>query len=160
MKGWQNSNSIEKLKAKGMVVDYAQQKNNRSIVVKENVELLGKVKRSNLHEESDLQISCVESYRLIYPRLKMRLFSIPNGGWRNAISAKIMLAEGCMPGVSDLFLAIPKGKFHGMWIEMKITTGRLSDYQIQFIKEMQLDYYCVVCRSEEEFLREVKEYLA
>lgn len=161
MRGWENINSLEKLKARGMVQDFTYQPKNRSIVVEENTLLLKKVKRKMKHEESDLQIKCVETFRMVYPKLRYRLFSIPNGGFRNAITAAIMNAEGSLPGVSDLFLSIPdfKNKRGGMYIEMKTDTGRLSEYQIAFIKEMQADYKCVVVRSVEGFLREVKEYL-
>ncbi len=121
--------------------------------------LLKRVRRQMKHEESDLQINCVKAFRLVYPRLKMRLFSIPNGGYRNAITASILVAEGSYPGVLDLMLAIPKRNWAGLFIEMKATKGRLSDAQIAFIKEIQDDYCCVVCRTVEQFLNEVKNYL-
>ncbi len=70
-------------------------------------------------------------------------------------------------GVLDLFLAVSKynyrGKygvnFGGMFIECKSTTGRLSEYQIQFIKDVQNDYRCIVIRTVEEFMKEIENYL-
>lgn len=118
-----------------------------------------KMRKAMTHEESELQQNCVKTFQLMYPKLKLRLFSIPNGSYRTAITAAILKAEGCTPGVPDVFLAVPKKQYGGMFIEFKTTTGRLSVYQIQFIKEVRNDYYCVVIRSVEEFLREIKKYL-
>lgn len=146
---------IEKLKNSGLKVTGLDAQN----IQHENKELFKKVKREMRHEESDLQQRCVETFRLIYPKLKMRLFSIPNGGYRSALEASIMNGEGSMPGVSDLILAVPRKDFGAMFIEVKTPTGRLSPYQVRFIKEMQNDYMCVVIKSVEEFLKEVKEYL-
>lgn len=157
MKGWQNSNSIEKLKAKGMLVDYSDQPNNRSILVKENVELLQKVKRSNRHEESDLQINCVKTFGLMYPKLAKRLIFIPNDGERN--NGKKYQDMGLCKGACDLVLLVPKNAKGALFIEVKAAKGRLSEYQVQFIKEMRDDYRCVIVRSVEQFLYEIKTYL-
>lgn len=158
MKGW-DLNSLEKLKAKGMVAVFNE--STRSIIVKENTEMLKKVKRSNRHEESDLQINCVETFRLIYPKYRWRLFAIPNGGKRGAMEAARLVKEGVLPGALDLFLAVPRPekKAYGLFIEMKTQTGRLSEHQVNFINEIKEDYAIVVCRSVEGFLREVGEYL-
>ena len=45
------------------------------------------------------------------------LFAIPNGGERNIIVAARMKKEGVRAGVPDLFLAAPKGGFHGLLTE-------------------------------------------
>lgn len=71
--------------------------------------------------ESTEQQAVVSWFNLAYP--KYRLISIPNGqmiGGRNkfALIAKYK-AEGLTPGVSDLFLCVPKNGFHGLWLEMK-----------------------------------------
>ena len=51
-------------------------------------------------------------------RLKMS-FAIPNGGERNKIVASRMKAEGVRQGVADVFVPIPCGQYHGLWIEFK-----------------------------------------
>lgn len=156
------SNDIENLRKRGMVATSSGLKYN---IIEST--LLKKVKRNNRHEESDLQINCLETFRLIYPKYRYKLFAIPNGGRRDSREGERMVREGVLKGCLDLFLAIPRYNFGdkygvnfgGMWIEIKTSTGRLSDYQIQFIKEMQSDYQCCIVRSVEEFLKEVKEYL-
>lgn len=152
MRGWETSH-IEKLKARGMVV------NANPVIKNPDHKLLKQVRAKMKFTESDLQINCVETFRLIYPRLKMRLFMIPNAGYRNAIQASIMHRQGSLPGISDLMLAIPKNGYGGLFIEIKTATGKLSEYQKRFIEEMGNDYRCIVVSSVEEFLYEVKNYL-
>ena len=63
-----------------------------------------------------------------YPALRL-LIAIPNGGWfKNEAYAKSMLGMGLTPGVSDVFLPVPRIKhqcersltyYHGCWIELK-----------------------------------------
>jgi hypothetical protein len=62
----------------------------------------------------------------LYPELASPLlFAIPNGGSRGdtAQSARIqggkLKAEGVKPGVSDLFLAVPRGGYAGFFLELK-----------------------------------------
>jgi hypothetical protein len=90
----------------------------------------------------------------------MVLFSIPNGGKRSAITAKIMKAEGQMSGVADLFLMYPHHGYHGLWIELKTDKGRQNENQKIFqTKAEQFGYkYCIV-KSFEEFITTITEYL-
>jgi len=51
-----------------------------------------------------------------------------------------MKAEGLRPGVSDLFLAIPKGKYNGFFIEMKksgSTKSSVRENQLEFMADMR-----------------------
>lgn len=112
------------------------------------------------HVESTIQIACVKWFRYQYNHLRRLLFAVPNGGYRNPITASIMKAEGAMAGVADLLLLVPNANFHGLCIEMKTPKGRQADTQ----KEWQADvekqgYKYVVCRSVDDFRKEVNEYL-
>lgn len=60
------------------------------------------------HLESDLQIKCVQWFRLTYPKLRYLLFSVPNGGLRSLRTAQMLKAEGALAGVSDLILLLPR----------------------------------------------------
>lgn len=52
------------------------------------------------------------------PRFKW-VHAIPNGGERNKIVASRMKSEGVRSGVADVFLPIPCGQWHGLYIEFK-----------------------------------------
>ena len=110
------------------------------------------------HIESSLQINCVRWFRYEHP--DMVLFSIPNGGKRSAITAKIMKAEGQLPGVADLFLMYPHNEYHGLWIEMKTIKGKQSEHQLNFQrKAIDFGYQYQIAHSFEEFVSIVTNYL-
>jgi hypothetical protein len=75
------------------------------------------------------QVLTVAWFRATYPHLAQLLFAIPNGGKRNPATAALLKAEGVVPGIPDLFLAVPVGKQHGLFIEMKNSTGSASKAQ-------------------------------
>ena len=112
--------------------------------------------------EHVLQVGCVNWYRLSYPKQAHLLFAIPNGGWRNATTAAKLKAEGVLAGVPDLFLAIPRGEFHGLWIEMKNgKAGRLSEAQKHMIELLRSEgYKCEVCHSALDFRAAVQNYMS
>lgn len=47
------------------------------------------------------------------------LFAIPNGGFRNKITAKNLKKQGVKAGIPDIFLAVPRHDYHGLFLEMK-----------------------------------------
>lgn len=113
-----------------------------------------------IHKESSLQINCVTWFRLQYPNLATLLFSVPNGGLRRRTEARIMKAEGMTAGVSDLILLVASKGYHSLCIEMKYGNGRQTEYQKMWQQkaEEQGNKY-IICRSVEEFIRSVSEYL-
>lgn len=112
--------------------------------------------------EDQLQAQCITWFKLQYPRLwaTKRLFSIPNAAKRGKVLAGIMKRTGMQSGVSDLFLAIPRGNYSGAFFEMKVGNNSLSEEQEKFIKAHENDYCCHVCWTFEEFTAAVKKYLA
>lgn len=82
--------------------------------------------------EHKTQVACVRWFRLQYPQLASVLFAVPNGGRRDAVTGAKLKAEGALAGVADIFLDVDRGEYHGLRIEMKTKTGRLSDSQKAF----------------------------
>lgn len=97
------------------------------------------------------------------------LHSIPNGGLRDAKTAALMKAEGARSGVADVFLPVPSwkhfemnadGACHGLYIEMKTTTGKQSEAQEQFQTHCENNCYLYeVCRSWREAAKVIQDYL-
>ena len=111
--------------------------------------------------ESQIQKQCVEWFRRTYPSVEPLFFAVPNGGARNAWTAKIMRDEGVRAGVADLILQVPIGGYASLCIEMKTPAGRQSQSQKEYerlAKKMKNKY--VVCRSLEEFKKAVRNYIS
>jgi hypothetical protein len=110
--------------------------------------------------ESDTQQGCVKWFRLAYPKLSKLLFSVPNGGFRNIMTAKRMVAEGVVAGVSDLILFYPSKGKHALCIEMKTKQGKQSEKQKQWqIAVENFGYKYIICHSFDEFKAEIQKYI-
>lgn len=120
----------------------------------------GKVKRKRNDLEHQLQRQMVKWFRLQYPNMKHNLFSVPNGGLRDEVTAAKMKAEGQLAGVSDLIF-LKSNRFYGaLLIETKTKEGRQSDLQKEWERKITNDgYKYVIVRSLEDFMREVNQYI-
>lgn len=112
--------------------------------------------------ESRIQQVCVRWFRYQYPSIANLLFSVPNGGYRNAREAQVLKAEGLVAGVSDLILLYKTKDYGALCIEMKTDqkTSRQSPNQKEWQKAAEFGgAKYVVCRSFDEFMNEVNTYL-
>ena len=75
-----------------------------------------------------------------YPELTL-MFHIPNGGKRSKAEAGRFRAEGVKSGVPDLCLPVPRGQYHGLYIEMKTESGHTSDEQEWWGERLQAQGY-------------------
>lgn len=112
-------------------------------------------------EEHRIQCSCVRWFNLKHRKLKGRLFAVPNGGKRDALTGAKLKAEGVVAGVADLILLVPNRFYGALLVEMKTLTGRQSKSQKDWeqIITSEGDYKYVVCHSLDDFIREVDDYL-
>lgn len=112
------------------------------------------------NEEHKLQVACVKWFRYQYPNYAGRLFAIPNGGARSAVTGAMMKAEGVMAGVPDLFLAMPTCLKCGLFIEMKVGRNKPSPAQRQVMADLEEQGYDVaVCYTFDQFVDVVNVYL-
>ena len=103
------------------------------------------------HEE---QVAFFEWLRIassVHEGLKWA-FAIPNGGARHIVAAMKLKAEGVKPGVPDIFIPVPKGKYHGLFIEMKRkSNSKLSEEQAAYLGNLTiLGYFCHVAHGWDE----------
>ena len=91
------------------------------------------------------------------PRLRL-LFAIGNGGKRNVIVAKKMKAEGVKAGVPDVFLPVPCGVYHGLWLELKAGKGTPSEEQAHWLSRLEFQgYRCEVVHDDWEQAKAIIE---
>lgn len=118
-------------------------------------------RRPSSEKEHRVQCACVRWFRCQYPAMRHNLFAVPNGGARNKVIGAKLKAEGVLAGVADLILLRRNASYGGLLIEMKTTKGRQSDSQTEWMEKITNDgYKYVVCRSLEDFMKEVNEYLS
>lgn len=102
-------------------------------------------------------------FKLQYPKQAGYLIGLPNAGKRSPRVAAMLKAEGMRPGAFDLFLAIPRWGYHGLWIEMKRRDGTqsdVSDNQARFETDMiAMGYMAQVCFGADEARVAIRAYL-
>ena len=110
--------------------------------------------------ESQIQHDCLVWFRLQYPKLARMIFTVPNGGKRDAKTGARMKYEGAVRGVADLILLIPKKGWASLCIEMKTPKGTQSEHQRTWQTEAErYQNKYVICHSLQEFINEVNSYL-
>ncbi len=78
----------------------------------------------------------------MHPLLNELLIHIPNEGKRESHQGRTLVNMGLKAGVSDLFLPVARGSYHGLWIELKRTQGgKVSELQQQWIDKMHRQGY-------------------
>ena len=119
-----------------------------------------RARKPSSHEEHELQVACVNWFRLAYPEYRHNLFAVPNGGRRDAATGARLKAEGVLAGVADLILMRRAQEYGALLIELKTRTGRQQSTQKEWQQLIERDgYKYVICRSLDEFRNEIKKYL-
>lgn len=119
------------------------------------------IRKRPTDEEHRLQCDCVTWFNLMFPLLRGLLFAVPNGGRRDAVTGKRLKAEGVIAGVSDLILLKQNKDFGALLIEMKTATGKQSDAQREWRDKVTMQgYKYTVCRSLDEFIKTIVDYLS
>ena len=89
------------------------------------------------------------------------MIHIPNEGKRSQAAGARLKSVGLRKGVPDLFLPVPKGKFHGLWIEMKRLKGsKTSKEQKEWIDALNgQGYFAAVCFGWVEAKETIERYM-
>ena len=117
-----------------------------------------KKKRSSL--ESDTQARFFAWLLKSYPELRLLCFAVPNGGARHVLEAINLKKTGLTPGIPDVYCAISRGGFHGLFIEFKAGRNKLTDAQkVMFDKFSEAGYKCEVCYSFEDAVKVFVDYV-
>jgi hypothetical protein len=120
------------------------------------------------HDEQAALFELAGMYRERHPELAM-LFAIPNGAKlpyvgkgkrRYSPEAVRLKREGLQPGVPDMCLAVARGGYHGLFIELKFGSNKPRENQVQWLDRLQEQGYCAVaCWGAGEAWETICEYL-
>jgi hypothetical protein len=116
----------------------------------------------NIYED-DIQSAVVQYCDI----KKIPIFAIPNAQKlsfldrkKAAISMTKLKKTGLKAGVPDLFIPIPSGKYHGMFIELKTSKGKLTSEQKEWIGKLSSNgYFAICCYSIDDALKQISYYL-
>lgn len=115
------------------------------------------LKSGNLSEADEQTM--IFRWAAYIPELRW-MYAVPNGGSRNVIEAANLKRQGVKRGVSDICLPVPKGKYHGLYIELKVGKNKPSEFQKEFISyAKEKGYAAYVCYGHQEAIKVIDEYL-
>jgi hypothetical protein len=116
------------------------------------------------HQEQSLLFQWAELSKSRHPELGL-LFAIPNFAGRigrlTAVHGAKLKREGRKRGVPDVMLPIPRGKYHGLFVEMKrLKGGATSPEQRAWLAALsEQGYRAVRCLGWEQAREEIMAYL-
>ena len=88
------------------------------------------------------------------------LHHIPNGGLRSKAVAVRLKAAGVKAGVPDICLPVPRGAFHGLYIELKVGKNKPTERQEAWLHHLREAGYCTqVCYGWEAARMCIEGYL-
>lgn len=120
-----------------------------------------KKKRKNLEDKEQIalmQWATVQKYN--GGKVADFLHHSPNGGSRHKAEAIKFKLMGVKAGFPDLFLFVPNGLCHGLFIELKAKGGRVTESQSVVMQRLtEQGYCCKVCYGAEQAIDEIKWYL-
>jgi hypothetical protein len=98
-----------------------------------------------------------------YLRLKRVFFNhSPNEGKRQVQYVVKLKSMGMKTGFPDFFVYEPRGKYHGLALELKrVKGGRVSDSQKECLSKLaERGYKAVVCKGFDEAKKAIDLYLS
>lgn len=123
------------------------------------------------HAEQVALFTWADAAQAQYPELA-NMFAIPNGakvpytvdskGRTFSPERASLVTEGMRRGVPDIFLAVPRCKFHGLFVEMKRadhSNHPTPEQQVWIERLRQAGYMAVVCYGADDAMRTVTAYL-
>lgn len=84
---------------------------------------------AKVYTESGLAAACHVWFHNTHPALRGLGFMIHNDGQKNQIQAAQDTARGVVRGIPDWCLAVPRGGYHHLYVELKVNGNQLSPLQ-------------------------------
>lgn len=117
-----------------------------------------RIVRSAESAEQQAFFAWIRRWEPAFPELYL-VHHVPNGGWRHPATARRMFFEGVRAGIPDVAVPIPRGDYHGLWLEFK--AGRKpTEHQRRVADMLTAQGYLVrVVRSAREAANTLANYL-
>jgi len=113
-----------------------------------------------MNPEQIEHINVINWFSFNYPDLADDFHHFANERRCSVQQGRLLKRMGVKKGVSDFFLALGIGGFHGLWIELKAGKGRLTKEQLEFIMRKRERGYCArVAHGSDEAKEAILTYL-
>ena len=100
-----------------------------------------------------------ETVEYRYPCLRL-MYHTPNEGKRTRSEGGKLKRMGLRRGVPDICPPVARGRYHGLYIELKSASGTVRREQKEYLEALREEGSCTaVCRSAEECENFITEYL-
>lgn len=94
-----------------------------------------------------------------FPELEY-MYHVPNGGKRDKATAVALKRQGVKAGVPDIVLPVARGRYHGLYIELKVGKNRTTDNQKRWLEFLrQQGYFTAVCYGWQAAAEVIEKYL-
>lgn len=94
-----------------------------------------------------------------FPELEY-MYHVPNGGKRDKATAVALKRQGVKAGVPDIVLPVARGRYHGLYIELKVGKNRTTDNQRRWLAFLrQQGYFTAVCYGWQAAAEVTEKYL-
>ncbi len=111
-------------------------------------------------EEDQICCQFMANVRSVFPSVEPLIYHVANGGRRNKAEAAKFKRMGVKAGVPDYCLALPKGGYHGLYLEVKTERGVATKEQRAFIEAARAQgYAAAVCYGARELWYVFEEYV-
>jgi hypothetical protein len=111
------------------------------------------------HQEQAALMAMCAALEGQHPEIAL-LYAIPNGGHRHVAVAARLKAEGVKAGVPDLHLPVARGRWHGLYLELKVGRNKPTPEQAQWHERLRAQGYAVVvCYGADQALTALQRYL-
>ncbi len=111
--------------------------------------------------ERSHQIKVHEFWCKCHPSLARLFMHAANEGHRSMITGALLKRMGMQRGFPDIFIAVPRGTFHGLMIELKIEGKKATAEQLEMIGHLKAQsYYACVCVGADEAIEVIQKYMS
>jgi len=108
--------------------------------------------------EDQLQESTATWINPQYP--EVRAYHIPNGGKRHPKVGAKLKRQGVRPSVPDWHIPVARGGYHSMYVELKREGVSVPPEQREMHEFLRgQGHYVAVCKTLQQFMDSVNEYL-
>ncbi|MTI12055.1 VRR-NUC domain-containing protein, partial [Sansalvadorimonas verongulae] len=109
------------------------------------------LQHKRVDRESHEQHLCFEYMRVVHREAFEHAYHVPNGGHRHKVTAAKLKAEGVKAGVPDIKVALARGGFFGLYVEMKAKAphaSAVSPKQKEWLMRLAGAGYCTrICKG-------------